>query len=92
MKQPIALQLDNSSGYKCANCDGIFFTEAFLVRRWSKILTGTPEDYVQPIPCFRCVDCGTPLTEIFPKGMKDVEAVLGIKEVVEPSSSNLLLS
>lgn len=92
LNQKIALKLEDSTGYTCDSCGGIFFTEALMLRRWSKLLTGTTEDYIQPVPCFRCSDCGTPLKAFFPKGMKDVEDLFDMKEV-EPvtGNSNLIL-
>lgn len=90
--QQIALKLEDSAGYHCDSCGGVFFTEALMIRKWSKILTGTPEDYIQPVPCFRCSDCGTPLKAFFPKGMKDIEEMFGMTEVetVKPKS-NLIM-
>jgi hypothetical protein len=95
MKQPvqqqIALKLEDSTGMSCDSCGSVFFTETLMLRRWSKLLTGTPEDYVQPIPCFRCSDCGTPLKQFFPKGMKDIEEALALSEVEEePKTNNLI--
>lgn len=92
VQQQIALKLEDSTGFACETCDGVFFTEQVMLRKWSKILTGTPEDYVQPIPCFRCSDCGTPLKQFFPKGMKDIEEAFGLTEVVpEPKKSSLIV-
>jgi len=91
VQQQIALKLEDSVGFSCDTCGGVFFTEQMMLRKWSKILTGTPEDYVQPIPCFRCADCGTPLKQFFPKGMKDIEEGLGLTEVEEPKKSSLIV-
>jgi len=91
VQQQIALKLEDSTGFSCDTCGCVFFTEQVMLRKWSKILTGTPEDYVQPIPCFRCSDCGTPLKQFFPKGMKDIEEGLGLSEVEEPKKSSLIV-
>jgi len=92
VQQQIALKLEDSTGLSCDSCGSVFFTEALMLRKWSKLLTGTPEDYVQPIPCFKCCGCGTPLKQFFPKGMKDIEEALSFSEVEEDTkSSNLIL-
>lgn len=91
INQQISLKLEDSTGYSCDNCGGVFFTEQIMLRKWSKLLTGTPEDYVQPVPCFRCSDCGTPLKAFFPKGMKDIEEMFGLKEEQVINKSNLIM-
>jgi hypothetical protein len=90
VQQQIALKLEDSTGMSCDSCGCVFFTEALMLRRWSKLLTGTPDDYVQPVPCFRCSDCGTPLKQFFPKGMKDIEEALGLNEVKNEEPNKLL--
>lgn len=92
VQQQIALKLEDSTGFQCENCEGVFFEEAVILRKWSKLLTGTPEDYVQPVPCFKCADCGTPLKQFFPKGMKDIEEMFDMKEVKEiPTTKSSLI-
>jgi hypothetical protein len=78
----IQLKLEDSDGISCPNCNGIFFNQKFLIRKWSKLLMGTPQDHVDLIPVFRCDDCGEVLTNFFPKGMKDVESRLNLTEPV----------
>ena len=82
MQQPQFQQpqitLEQSSGFVCNNCDGLFFKQSLLIRKWSKVLTGTPNDHIDAIPVFRCEDCGMPLLDFFPRGMKDVEEALGL--------------
>lgn len=80
----LQLALQDSTGFSCSNCNGIFFKQSFLIRKWSKILTGTPQDYVDLVPAFRCEDCGEILKDMFPRGMQDVESILGIEAVTEP--------
>lgn len=76
----IQLKLEDSEGIECPNCSGIFFNQKVLIRKWSKLLTGSPQDHVDLIPVFRCDDCGEVLSNFFPKGMKDVETKLNITE------------
>lgn len=82
------LTLEKSTGFECDNCGGIFFKQSMLVRRWSKLLIGTPTDHVDVVPVFRCEDCNEVLKDFFPRGMKDVESKLGLADPEEVSSSN----
>lgn len=58
--------LKNSKPEVCPNCDGSFFKQTFMFRRVSKILVGSPQDQLVPIPVFRCDDCGTPIGDMVP--------------------------
>jgi hypothetical protein len=46
-------------GHKC-------FHEGFLLRQWSRILTGEQKDTLVTIPCMICDKCGEPLQEMLP--------------------------
>jgi len=88
--QPIQgpqLTLEQSTGFECANCGGLFFKQSLLIRKWNKFLTGQPQDHIEPIPVFRCDDCGDLLKDFLPRGMKDVEEKLGLEVVEEVNSS-----
>lgn len=87
------ITLDQSNGLTCKTCGGLFFKQSLLLRRWSKVLTGTPQDYVDAVPVFRCEDCGDVLKEFFPKGMRDVEEKLGIvfEEDLKPAPKAKLI-
>lgn len=74
------LTLENSTGFQCDNCSGIFFKQSLIVRKWSKLLLGTPHDHVDVVPVFRCEDCNEVLKEFFPRGMKDIEDILNLGE------------
>ena len=59
MENPkIRLGLDNSSPIICEACSNDTFVEASFLRRVSKLLTGSPEDMVMPVPTFLCSKCG----------------------------------
>jgi hypothetical protein len=53
----IRLGLDNSSPITCEACGNDTFVEANYLRRVSKLLTGSPEDMVMPVPTFLCAKC-----------------------------------
>jgi uncharacterized Zn finger protein len=54
----LRLGLDKSSAIVCESCNNDTFTESVYLRRISKLLAGTPEDVVVPVPTFRCSSCG----------------------------------
>lgn len=85
MQQPIQQQITNppTTGIECANCQGIFFDQPVLVRKISRLLTGTPTDQIIVVPVLRCSDCGEVLKEVFPQGLPDVEEKLGLAKVEE---------
>lgn len=72
--------MQKSTGLKCSNCEGFFFEPTILFRKVSRFLMNPPEtrDRVLPVQAFRCQDCQTPLFEMFPEGMQDVEEALGL--------------
>jgi len=42
----------------CEVCDSKYFKEVVLVKKVSKLLTGSMEDTIVPFPTYRCDDCG----------------------------------
>ena len=42
----------------CENCGGRYFDQVTAMIKFSKILTGSPQDTIMPIPTYRCSDCG----------------------------------
>lgn len=42
----------------CEKCGGQYFQEVFMLKKVSRILTGSSEDTLVPFPINRCVDCG----------------------------------
>lgn len=62
---PVGL-LAQSVPEECTSCGGRFYKQTFMFRRVSKILVGSPQDQLVPIPVFRCDDCGTPIGDMIP--------------------------
>lgn len=56
----------------CKNCGGMFFDQAFMIRRLSKLVIGAPTDQLIPIPVLKCTDCGMPIEDMIPN-IKDDE-------------------
>lgn len=87
------IDLSKSSGLICQNCEGIFFKQSILLRRFSKFYTGTPEDPIVPVAVFRCEQCEEICKDYFPRGMNDIEELLGLSNPVsvpEPPKSKLI--
>lgn len=61
----------NSKPHTC-ECGGVFFKQVFNIRSVSKIIAGTPDDAMMPIPMWRCDDCGAPVEQLqIPEGKKE---------------------
>lgn len=42
---------------KCEECGGEFFREVLILKKVSKLLTGSAEDTMVPFPIYQCVNC-----------------------------------
>jgi uncharacterized Zn finger protein len=42
----------------CENCQSKYFKEVVLIKKVSKILTGSGEDTMVPFPTYMCNSCG----------------------------------
>jgi len=42
----------------CDECNGMFFKEVIIIKRVSKLLTGSPKDTDVPFPTYMCEKCG----------------------------------
>lgn len=42
----------------CESCNCIYFKEVTMLKKVSKILTGSSEDTIVPFPTYACVECG----------------------------------
>jgi uncharacterized Zn finger protein len=58
MDQNLRVGLDSSTPIVCESCGNDTFKEAAYLRKISKLLTGSPEDMVVPVPTFVCAKCG----------------------------------
>jgi hypothetical protein len=57
MDQNIRVGMDNSTPIVCESCGNDTFREATYLRKISKLLTGSPEDMIVPVPTFTCSKC-----------------------------------
>lgn len=51
---------------KCGNCESVYFTPAYVIKKVSKLITGKQHDELVPVSVFRCFDCGDLLPESMP--------------------------
>ena len=42
----------------CEGCGSEFFVEVTMIKKVSKLYTGSSEDTIVPFPTYRCADCG----------------------------------
>ena len=70
MEQNVRVGLENSSPIICEACGGDTFSEATYLRKISKLLTGSPEDMIVPVPTFICTKCGHVNTQFQVKDAK----------------------
>jgi uncharacterized Zn finger protein len=52
------LTITDGTDYKCEECGSLYFKEVLRFKKFSKILLGSPEDKLQPIPTIICNNCG----------------------------------
>jgi DNA-directed RNA polymerase subunit RPC12/RpoP len=42
----------------CEECGSLFFEEVTMIKKVSRLLTGSSQDTIVPFPTYRCADCG----------------------------------
>ena len=52
------IDIKSTTPVKCSECECEYFTEALMIRKASRLLTGAAKDTMIPIPMMRCADCG----------------------------------
>lgn len=64
------LRLEQATFIECSNCKSNVMQSLSVFMKFSKILAGTPDDIIQPIPVIVCSDCGTIQEELLPEDFK----------------------
>ena len=73
MQQPnLNLDINQTTGVTCDECQGSFFDQALVIRKASGLLTGQSKPSYVPIPVFKCSKCGHVNEEFLPKEIKDL--------------------
>jgi hypothetical protein len=62
--------LDKTQPVACNKCNGQVFQEGVLLRKASRLLTGTAQDALIPIQVFACMHCGNVNEEFLPIQMR----------------------
>jgi DNA-directed RNA polymerase subunit RPC12/RpoP len=42
----------------CEKCESLFFEEVTMIKKVSRLFTGSSQDTIVPFPTYRCADCG----------------------------------
>jgi DNA-directed RNA polymerase subunit RPC12/RpoP len=67
-----AMNFDLNDGRDIAcSCGNLIFMPGARVKKFSRLLTGEPEDTYLPIQLYLCTACGKPLQEIMPEELRD---------------------
>ena len=48
----------DSPNIKCEKCENIFFEKVTIIKKVSKLLTGSAEDQLIPMETYVCAKCG----------------------------------
>lgn len=51
------IDLKEQPSVKCEKCESLWFVEVTMIKKVSKLLTGSSEDTIVPFPTYRCADC-----------------------------------
>lgn len=60
------IDIKQTSAIKCESCENETFNETVFLRKASKLLTGSSQDTLIPIPTFQCSKCGHINKEFIP--------------------------
>lgn len=68
-QQPIQPKVDLSQAkdMNCIHCNNPYFIQAVMVKKISRLITGTANDAVLPVDVLLCGNCGQPFEELLPK-------------------------
>ena len=54
----IQVNVMDSPNVECEKCENIFFEKVTIIKKISKLLTGSPEDQLVPMETYVCAKCG----------------------------------
>ena len=54
----IQVNVMESPNVECEKCENIFFEKVTIIKKISKLLTGSPEDQLVPMETYVCAKCG----------------------------------
>jgi hypothetical protein len=50
-------QIENAKNMKCEKCNNETFTQTYVIKTISGLLTNTGKDMLAPVPIFACAKC-----------------------------------
>ncbi len=75
-QQQLNIPLDQTTAIVCEKCSNNIFIEGLLLRKASRLLTGTAQDALVPVPVFSCSKCGHVNNDMLPLQLKENNDVL----------------
>lgn len=64
--QQHTLDLSQAKDVKCDECKNEYFNEVLIIKKVSKLLTGTAKDQIVPISVLQCTKCNHVNKEFLP--------------------------
>ena len=53
----ISVDMDKTTPYKCEKCESEFFEDVVMIRKLSRLMSGTADDALVPMKTYRCAEC-----------------------------------
>jgi hypothetical protein len=57
-KPKVNIDLKEQPSVVCEKCEGVYFREVTMIKKVSKLLTGSGQDTIVPFPTYMCDGCG----------------------------------
>jgi len=57
-KPKVNIDLKEQPSVVCEKCEGVYFREVTMIKKVSKLLTGSGQDTIVPLPTYMCDGCG----------------------------------
>ena len=84
------ISLDKTKEVVCEKCGNNVFIEGMLLRKASRLLTGTSQDALIPITVFACNKCGNVNDEFLPFQLKQQSSEIEEVEVKEENEGKII--
>jgi len=70
-QRQLKISIDKTTPVLCQACQNQTFTEALMLRKVSKFITGEAQDGMTPISVFMCTQCGSINQELLPQELSN---------------------
>lgn len=71
---PLNVSLNDARDMPC-ECGNVIFMPGYRFKKFSRLLTQTEKDLIQPIELYLCTACGKPLQELLPDELKEKKII-----------------